>query len=75
MDDLHDFLKTNFPSIKFEKSNTLIGDGLIDSLDLFKIVSALEEKYNISIPFEDITIENFNSLELISSLIKKLRNI
>jgi acyl carrier protein len=72
MKDLNAFLKNMFPAVNSENENRLIEDGVIDSLDLFRLVSALEEEYKIAIPFDDILFENFNSVAAISSLINRL---
>ena len=72
MKDLNVILKEMFPAIDFEKEDKLIGDGTLDSLSMFNLIAALEEEYNISIPFEEILPENFNSIDSISSLIKRL---
>jgi acyl carrier protein len=72
MRDLNEFLKNMFPDINPENENRLIEDGVLDSLDLFKLVAALEEEYTITISFDEINFENFNSVESINFLIKKL---
>ena len=72
MNELTAFLKKMFPAINSENENKLIEEGLIDSLDLFRLVAALEEDYKISIPFDEILFENFNAISDIHSLITKL---
>jgi acyl carrier protein len=72
MKDLNEFLKKMFPDINSENENKLIEDGVLDSLELFKLVAALDDEYKISIPFDEIIFENFNSVSSIHSLIKKL---
>ena len=72
MKDLNVFLQEMFPAINFNEEAKLIDDGLIDSLDLFRLVSALQEEYKITIPFDDISFENFNSIQAILALIEKL---
>lgn len=59
------------PEINFESNNNFIENGLLDSLDIIRLVSKLEEKFKISINGVDIIPENFNTLESIESLIKK----
>jgi acyl carrier protein len=72
MKDLNRFLKDLFPDINPENENKLIEDGVLDSLDIFRLVTALEEEYKISIPFDEIIFENFNSKASIQSLMNKL---
>jgi len=49
----------------------LLTGGIINSLGLMKLVSFIENQYQISIPFEDITLEHFNTLKSISSYLAK----
>ena len=72
MEKLINILKDIKPEIDFEKENSLIDDGLIDSFDIIAIISEINEQYNIEIEAEDITPENFNSLESINNLINRL---
>ena len=72
MKNFNDFMKNKFPAINFENEDRLIEEGIIDSLDLFKLVNDLEEEYKVSIPFDDVIINNFKSLKAISSLISRL---
>jgi acyl carrier protein len=73
MDELLTFLKNTFPLIDFHDENNLIKDSQIDSIDLLNLIDALEGRYSITIPMEDITLENFNSIPAIHSLICRLR--
>ena len=75
MEDLNIFLKKIFPTTNFKNEDKLIERGLIDSLDLFRLVTALEDEYKISIPDEEISFNNFNSITAIHSLISKLSSI
>lgn len=72
MKDLKTFLRELFPAIDFDKEEALIESGAIDSLGVFKLIAALEEEYSISIPMDEVSVENFNSIPSISSLIDKL---
>ena len=72
MRDLIVFMTNMFPAIDFESETTLVENGLLDSLDLFGLIAALEQQYNVSIPVEDISPENFNSVVAIFSLITRL---
>jgi len=72
MGNLIVFLANMFPAIDFESETTLVENGLLDSLDLFGLIAALEQEYNVSIPMEEISPKNFNSVMGISSLITRL---
>jgi len=42
-------------------------------MDIVNIIDAIENKYNISIEFEMINAENFDSIEAMDAMIKKLK--
>lgn len=50
--------------------DNLLLDGMIDSLGMLRLVAFIEKTFEIQIPYEDITIENFNT---INSLVTYLR--
>ena len=55
------------PGIDFENEKALIDDGLIDSLD---IVAVVMEAFDVELGVDDLTPENFNSVEAIEELIE-----
>ena len=58
------------PGIDFENEKALIDDGLIDSLDIVAVVTALMEAFDVALGVDDLTPENFNSVEAIEELIE-----
>ena len=66
-----DLLNANYPNIDFEASDTLIDDGILDSITLVGIISDLSVEFNVNIPFEEIIPENFNSIDLIAELLER----
>jgi len=52
----------------------LVGGGVISSLGIIQLVSFIEEKFNVSIPFEDVTIENFHNLNAVADYIGTLQS-
>ena len=50
-----------------DSEDELLTGGVINSMGLMKLVRFLENKHNIQIPFEDISVENFNSVKNIST--------
>jgi acyl carrier protein len=46
-------------------SESLTESGIMDSLGIFRLVSFLEETFHLSVADEDITHENFRSIEAI----------
>ena len=58
------------PGIDFETETALIDDGLIDSLDIVAVVTKLMEAFDVELGVDDLTPENFNSVEAIEELIE-----
>ena len=65
-----DFLSEICPGIDFETETALIDDGLIDSLDIVAVVTELMEAFDVELGVDDLTPENFNSVEAIEELIE-----
>ena len=51
------------------ESESLLEQGLIDSVGIFKLVALLQEKYQITIKDDDLMPENFDSLAAINSYV------
>jgi len=56
-------------SISTEES--LLDSGLIDSMGIFELVAFLEKEFDIEITDEDLVPDNFESLNLIASMVTK----
>ena len=61
------------PGVDFECSTTLIDDRVIDSLTMVALVAELEDEYDIEGPPVEIVADNFNSVEAMEMLIRRLR--
>ena len=53
----------------FDENTNLIERGIIDSMSLVRLISFIEENYEIQVQDEDIVPENFSSLNKISSFV------
>ena len=62
------------PGIDFETENTLIDDGLIDSLDIVAVVTDLMDTFDVQLGVDDLTPENFNSVDAICQLIERAQS-
>lgn len=47
----------------------LLGEGIIDSLGILQLVAFIEERFNLAIADEDVVIENFQSVEALSTYV------
>ena len=67
-------LRVAAPSVDFESSTTLADDGIIDSFTVVNIIAELSIEFDVSVPFEEISNENFNSVDAITALVERLMN-
>lgn len=72
MDSLLSILEDLHPDVDFESCTTLIDDGIIDSFDIVSIISEINDVFDVIIPPEEITPENFNSAQALYELIERL---
>lgn len=68
---LIDVLSQALPGIDFEASDTLVDDGILDSLAITTVISELSMEYGINIPFDELESRNFNSLDEMLALISR----
>ena len=59
------------PGVDFEQETSLIADGLIDSLDIVAVVTDLMDTFDVQLGVDDLTPENFNSVDAICQLIER----
>ncbi len=65
---------TNESLDDIELKDDLLGTGLIDSMGMMKLLAFIEKEANFKIPPEDMTIENFMTLESIMGYIVRQNN-
>ena len=63
------FLETLNVQVPSEEAD-LIESGLIDSLALVELLFAIEREFSVSLPLDDLEIENFRSVNRISDVIE-----
>lgn len=71
---IFELLSEEFPAIDFKGSDTLVDDGVLDSLTITGIIAALTMEFGITIPYEEIIEENFNSIAGLAKMVEKLSN-
>lgn len=60
------------PGFEFEGKMGLVDGGYLDSFDIITLVTGLNENFDIDIPVEEIITENFDSVDAILALVKRL---
>lgn len=66
-------LKIN-PYEEITENTLLLEEGIIDSLALLLLIAEIEKKYDIKIPFDELQIEDFETIDKIEQLIKEKQN-
>ena len=72
MEKLIEILASLHPDVDFENNDSLIDDGILDSLDIVSLVTEINAEFDVTIPAEEIVPENFNSAKALIELITKL---
>jgi acyl carrier protein len=71
--DVRALLEDEFPDIDFATSADLVDDGILDSLTITQIIAALSLEFGITIPYEDIVEDNFNSVAAMAAMVERLQ--
>ena len=67
------FIATNFPlrstSDPLGPDDSLVETGVIDSAGVLELVEFIEERFGISIPFEDLVPEHFDTIRSVTAYV------
>ena len=72
-----DFLKRDILedfNVEISENDQLLTSGIINSLGLMRLVRFLEKESNFTIPFEDITPDNFMTVNSMVNYIEKVKS-
>lgn len=72
MDELLEILEDLHDDVDYETCTTLIDDKILDSFDIVTIVAEVNNVFDVAIPAEELTEENFNSAKSLYALIERL---
>ena len=70
--ELLNILQDIHPEIDYENEKNLIDNGIFDSFDIVTLISEIATNFDIKVPANEITPDNFNSFEAIMALLEKL---
>ena len=59
--------------VDFAREEHLVEEGIIDSLDLTRIIAALDEAFGIQIRAGEIEPENFDSVDAMLDLVRRVK--
>lgn len=74
MERLLSILSEIKPDVDYSTEKSLIDDGILDSFDIISLISELNDYYGVQIGMDDLTPENFNSIDAIYDLISRLQD-
>lgn len=74
MDKLLEILSDLHSDVDFEAEESLIDDGILDSMDIISLITEISEEYDVTITARDIIPANFNSAKALYALIERLSN-
>ena len=73
MEKLLEILNELNADIDFAHCDTLIDDGLLDSFAILELIAELNDAFDIEITAKDFVEENFNSLDTLVTMVKRLQ--
>ena len=71
MNELKAILSELHPEFDLIDASALVDDGILDSFDIVMIISEIYASFDVEVPPEEITPENFNSLECIYQMLQR----
>lgn len=61
------------PSLDIDDHAELLLDGIIDSLGAIRLVGFIEDRWEIEVPPQAMTVDNFGSVDLIADYVIRAR--
>ena len=74
MNELMEILEELRPDVDFESETKLVTNGILESFDIVTLVTQLGETFDIEIGPVNLVPENFNSAEVIWTLVEQLQD-
>ena len=74
METLLEILDEIRPGFDFSSSDSLTRDGILTSMTIVKLVSRLQDEFDVEISVTDLVPENFDSVDAIMAMIRRLED-
>ena len=74
MDKIIEILEQIKPGVDFASCGDLIGERVLTSFDVVRLVGELTDEFDVEITPLDVVPENFKSVEAIAALIERLED-
>ena len=68
-------LKDVRPDVDFETETGLISGEVLESLELLTVITMLQDELEIEIDGQEISVENFDSLDAMVRMAERLKNV
>ena len=72
METLLKILNALHPDVDFASIDDLYDEGVLDSLDMVRLVTEIGMEFDVQIPAEELVPENFQNVNTIMALIERL---
>lgn len=72
MEKLLEILNRLHPDVDFAEVDDLYEEGVLDSLDMVRLVTEIARVFDVQIPAEELLPENFRNANTIYTLIERL---
>ena len=72
MEQLLEILNRLHPDVDFTEVDDLYEEGVLDSLDMVRLVTEIAQTFDVSVPPEELIPENFLNVESILAMIERL---
>jgi acyl carrier protein len=74
-DKIKKFLLQQFPATKnIGNNDSLLNNGIIDSLGILEVVTFMEQEFGISVSDDDLLPENFGSVSRLLKFVQEKKN-
>ncbi len=67
---IHEELLGGDPDLEIFAEDDLLNSGMVDSLGIVRLISFIESEYSITVPPQDMVIENFISVTAMADYIQ-----
>ena len=72
MEELMEILNNLHPDVDFETEERLVDDKILDSIDIVTLVAEIGSEFDVEVPAEELTPENFNSAKALWEMVQRL---
>ena len=72
MDQLLEILNRLHPDVDFTEVDDLYEEGVLDSLDMVRLVTEISQTFDVEVPPEELIPENFVNADSILAMIERL---